>query len=39
MDVRGIGWGDIDSIDLAQEPFCEHCNELSDSIKCYVVLE
>jgi hypothetical protein len=37
MDLREIGWGDMEWIDLAQEPAegsCEHGNEPSDSIKC-----
>jgi hypothetical protein len=33
MDLREIGWGGMDWIDLAQD------NELSVSIKCWEVLE
>jgi hypothetical protein len=42
-NVREIGWGGMDWIDLAQEGpvegSCEHGNELSGSIKCWEVLE
>jgi hypothetical protein len=33
IDLRDIGWGGMDWIDLA------HDNELSDSIKCWEVIE
>jgi hypothetical protein len=39
MDLREIGWGVMDWIDLAQEGSCEHHNERSGSIKCWEVLE
>jgi hypothetical protein len=41
MDLREIGWGDMDWIDLAQvmEGSCEHGNGLSCSIKCWDVLQ
>jgi hypothetical protein len=42
MDVRAIGWGGMDWIDLAQdrdqEGPCEHGNEPSGSIKCWKIL-
>jgi hypothetical protein len=41
IDLREIGWGEMDWIDLAQGPMegsCEHGNELSVSIKCWKVL-
>jgi hypothetical protein len=37
MDLSEIGWGDVDSIDLAldrDQGFCEHGNEPSGFIKC-----
>jgi hypothetical protein len=36
MDFRGIEWGDVDWINVAQyrESSCEHGNEPSNSIKC-----
>jgi hypothetical protein len=44
MDLRKIGWGDIDWIDLAQdrdqwEGSCEHGNEPSGSIKFGEILK
>jgi hypothetical protein len=44
MDLRDIGWDDMDWIDLTQdngplEGSCEHGNERSGSIKCWQVLE
>jgi hypothetical protein len=38
MDLRGIGWGGMDWIDLAQGP-CEHGNEPSGSIKYWEIFE
>jgi hypothetical protein len=43
-DLRQIGRGDMDLIDLAQnrgavQGSCEHCNELPGSIKCLEILE
>jgi hypothetical protein len=38
MDLREVGWGGIDWINLTQRPMkssCEHGNELSGSIKCW----
>jgi hypothetical protein len=40
MDIRVIGWGGMDLIDLAQDRdqrrgSCEHGNEPSGSIKCF----
>jgi hypothetical protein len=39
MDLREIGWGGMDWIDLAQDRLVdgsyEHCNEPSASIKCW----
>jgi hypothetical protein len=37
MDLREIGWGGMDWIDLAQDR--EHSNEPSCSIKCSEILE
>jgi hypothetical protein len=43
MNLREIGWGGMDWIDLAQdgpvEGCCEHGNESLCSIKCWKVLE
>jgi hypothetical protein len=44
IDLREIGWGGMDWIDLAQvrdqwRGSCEHGNEPSGSIKCWEVLE
>jgi hypothetical protein len=44
MDLREIGWGGIDWIDLAQEietvaGCCEHDNEPSDSVIYWEFLE
>jgi hypothetical protein len=40
MDLREIGWGGMDWIDLGPvEGSCEHGNEPSGSIKCWNVLE
>jgi hypothetical protein len=44
MDLREVGWDDVDWIDLAQdkgpvEGSCEHGNKLLGSIKCWVFLE
>jgi hypothetical protein len=44
MDLREIGWGDVDWIDMAQDRdqwrvFCGHGNEPSGSIKCWEILE
>jgi hypothetical protein len=40
IDLREIGWGTMEWIDLAQvEGSCEQENELSGSIKCWEVLE
>jgi hypothetical protein len=44
VDLREIGWGGMDWIDLAQdrdqwEGSCEQGNEPSGSIKCWEVLE
>jgi hypothetical protein len=44
MDLREIGWGGMDWIDLAQnrDPWrdsCEHGNEPSSAIKCWEFLE
>jgi hypothetical protein len=38
MDLREIGWGGMNWIDLAQEKSCGHGNEPSPSIKCWEVL-
>jgi hypothetical protein len=43
-DLREIGWGVMDLIDLAQnrgpvEGSCEHCNEFPGCIKCLEILE
>jgi hypothetical protein len=43
-DLREIGWGGVDWIDLAHEKDqwwrdSEHGNELSDSIKCCEILD
>jgi hypothetical protein len=44
MDLREMGWGGMDRIDLAQDrnqwrSCCDHGNELSRSLKCWEVLE
>jgi hypothetical protein len=43
MDLREIGWGSMDWINLAQDRdqwrFCDPSNELSCSIKCWKVVE
>jgi hypothetical protein len=42
IDLREIGWGGMDWIDLAQDRYqwtSEHGNEPSGSIKCWEVLE
>jgi hypothetical protein len=44
MDLKEIGWGCVDRIELAQNMdhwgnSCEHCNKPSGSIKCWEVLE
>jgi hypothetical protein len=39
MNLRGIGWGDMNWIDLAQEGPCEHGNEPSGSTKCWEIFE
>jgi hypothetical protein len=44
MDLREIGWGGMDWIDLAQDKdqwggSCEHSNEPSSSIKYWEILE
>jgi hypothetical protein len=43
MDLREIGWGRMDWIDLAQdrevEGCCQHGNKHSDSVKCWEILE
>jgi hypothetical protein len=44
MDLREIGWDDMDWIDLVQdresvEGSCEHSNELSGSIQCWEFLK
>jgi hypothetical protein len=44
MDLREIGWGGMDWIDLTQdrdpvEGSCEHGNEPSGFIKCWEVIE
>jgi hypothetical protein len=40
VDLREIGWCDMDWIDLAQDrDQCEHGNEPSGSIKCWEILE
>jgi hypothetical protein len=40
MDLRAIGWGIMDWIDVDQDwNQCEHGNEPSGSIKCWEVLE
>jgi hypothetical protein len=43
MDLRDVGWGGMDWIDLAQDRTSgesyEHGNELSGSIKCWEILE
>jgi hypothetical protein len=44
MDLREIGWGDMDWIDLARDrdqwrALVQHGNEPSGSIKCWEVLE
>jgi hypothetical protein len=42
MDLGEMGWSGMDWIDLAQRPVegsCEHGNEPSGSIKCWVILE
>jgi hypothetical protein len=38
MDIKGLGWGGMDWIDLA-EGSCEYGNEPSGSIKCWEILE
>jgi hypothetical protein len=42
MDLREIGWGGMDWIDVAQdrpmEGSCEHSNEPSGSINCWEFL-
>jgi hypothetical protein len=41
MDLREIGWVGMDWIQLAEDRdqgSCEHGNEPSDSIKCWVIL-
>jgi hypothetical protein len=43
MDLREIGWGGMDWINVAEDRdqwrgSCEHGNELSDSIKCWEIL-
>jgi hypothetical protein len=37
MDLREIGWGGMDWIDLTQDK--EHGNEPSGSIECWQILE
>jgi hypothetical protein len=40
MDLREIGWGGMDWIDLYQwGAFCEPGNEYLGSIKCWELLE
>jgi hypothetical protein len=39
IDLRNIGLGDMDWIDLTQEGSCEHGNKHSGSIKCWEVPE
>jgi hypothetical protein len=40
MDLRAIGWGVMDWIDVAQDRNqCEHGNEPLGAIKCWEVLE
>jgi hypothetical protein len=43
MDLRDIGWGGMEWIDLAQdramEGSCEHGNEPPGSIKCWEILK
>jgi hypothetical protein len=43
IELRGIGWGVMDWIHLAQDRdrwrSCEHGNEPSGSIKCWEILE
>jgi hypothetical protein len=44
IDLRALGWGDMDWIDLAEDMdqwrvLGEHSNEHSGSIKCWEVLE
>jgi hypothetical protein len=43
MDLREIGWGGMDWINLDQDRdqdgYCEHSNEPSGCIKCWEVLE
>jgi hypothetical protein len=43
MDLREIGWGDMNWIDLVEdspvEGSCEHCNGPWGSIKCWEILE
>jgi hypothetical protein len=46
MDIQEVGWGDIDSTDVAQDSErwqvtgpCERGNEPSGSIKCGEFLE
>jgi hypothetical protein len=39
MDLKDIGWGSMDWIDLAQEGSCEHSNEPSGSTECWEVLK
>jgi hypothetical protein len=44
MDLKEIGWGDMDWIDLVSilrlvNGSCEHGNELSSFIKCWEILE
>jgi hypothetical protein len=43
MDLRGIGWGGMDWIHLAQdkkpvEGSCEHSSNASGSVKCWEIL-
>jgi hypothetical protein len=39
MDLREIGWEDVDWIGLVQEGSWEHGNEPSGFIKCWDVLQ
>jgi hypothetical protein len=41
MDLVEIGWSGMDWIDLPQDRYssCEHGNEPSSSIKCWVIIE
>jgi hypothetical protein len=39
MDLKEVGWGAVDWINLAQEGSCEHSNETSGFVKCLEILD